>query len=138
MVAFLQLSIVVVELLHSIVREVNHWLVNAFLTQSKLIGRGPYIAFFEEEAALIMRDQNPKANVKLPLIYEERLLDVLLDHEYFRSYVGCQIKILLAALIFNTISSESCSGFHPVTFLMLFVLSDSSDGLVGKVSDLSS
>ena len=85
-----------------------------------------------------MGDKNPKADVKLPLIHEEGLLDVLLDHEYLRSHVGCQIEALLAALIVRAISSESCAGLCLVAFVMLLVLSDGSDGLVGKVSNLSS
>lgn len=42
------------------------------------------VALFEQKAIMILGHQDPKPDVELPIRYEHRLLDILLDHKQLR------------------------------------------------------
>ena len=43
-----------------------------------------------------MGDQDPQSDIELPLLYEQRLLQVLLDHERLRLYFLVYLEDILA------------------------------------------
>ena len=57
LVAFLQLSIVLVKLLNSIIGEVNHRLIDG--VESELVRRCSNVSFLEQVASIIKRYQHP-------------------------------------------------------------------------------
>jgi len=71
----------------------HEWLVYALLAQGELVGGHAQVAFLEVVAANVRGvdsvDEDPEPDVKLPLIYEERSLDVLLYHKHVSLDIFC-------------------------------------------------
>jgi hypothetical protein len=86
LVSFFVLAVVLVQTLHSIVGKMDQRLVDALLSQLELVAAGANVAFFEEVALDVLEVdhvyQHPKTDVELPVINQERSLDVLLYHVY--------------------------------------------------------
>jgi len=89
LIAFLQLPVVRVELLHCIVCEVDKGLV--YLLKAELVRACSDVSFREEVAALISEIdhvyKDPESDVELPAVYQQRLLNVLLNYENFRFHI---------------------------------------------------
>jgi hypothetical protein len=47
----------------------------------ELTGGGPQVALLENVQLMVLVDQNPDPDVKLPIVEQERPLDVFLDDE---------------------------------------------------------
>ena len=80
------LSIILIILLHSIVGQVYKRLVDTLLAERELMAACSYVALFEQVALLILKVatvyQDPKSYIKLSLVYEQWLLDILLNHKH--------------------------------------------------------
>lgn len=86
LIAFFMLSIILIILLHSIVGQVYKRLVDTLLAERELMAACSYVALFEQVALLILKVatvyQDPKSYIKLSLVYEQWLLDILLNHKH--------------------------------------------------------
>lgn len=69
LVALLKLAVVFINLLNGVVRQVDEWVVEVTLLQSKRVRRCPDVAFFEDEGSHVVRDQDPKSDVELAIVY---------------------------------------------------------------------
>lgn len=91
LVSFFEFAVVLSLLLHCVVGQVDHWLVDAFLSQTELVRTGANIAFLEQIALLVAIlgeiDHNPQSDVELAFIDEQWSFDVLLNHKHFRLHV---------------------------------------------------
>ena len=72
--------------LDSVVRQVDKQVI--LVPQSVFLTRESAVSLPEVEALVLVRDQHPKSNVKLPLADEQGLLYVLLHHEDVRLHIA--------------------------------------------------
>jgi hypothetical protein len=98
-VAFLALAVVLVVLLDRIVCQVHEGLVDGLLADGEWVRTHSYVAFLEEVALRVLEvdhvAKHPEPYVELPLVNQERPLDVLLEDEDLGLDVGRQVRGLL-------------------------------------------
>lgn len=82
LVGVFELAVVGGVLLDGVVGEVDEVVVD--VVGGEGLGRGADVALLEEVDVHRFRQQRPHADVELPVVYQERLLNVLLDHERTR------------------------------------------------------
>jgi hypothetical protein len=81
LVAVLKGAIVLCVFLHCVVSQVYELVVRVVGVDIELGAARPQVALFEEEDAAFVVDEDPHADIKLPLIHQERHLDIFLDDE---------------------------------------------------------
>ena len=86
LVSLFKLSIVLPLLLHCVVCQVDHGLVDELLSQAEPMGACANITFFEQVAAhvadLSQVDHHPQPDVELSLIDQQGSFYILLDDEH--------------------------------------------------------
>jgi hypothetical protein len=59
----------------------------------------PYVTLLEKEAPLILCNEDPKSDIKFPLVNQQRFFNIFLNNEYLRfDFVGLTLVRLLIIL----------------------------------------
>jgi hypothetical protein len=85
-------------LLNSVVREMHILIIGVVGVDGELRRRRSEVAFGEEVEGGVIVDEDPDSDVELPLVYQERLLDVLLQDERVVLYLILPLLLLLRLL----------------------------------------
>ena len=81
MVTILEVTIVLRMLLHCVIRQVYECVVYILEVNTELCRRSSQISLLKEEEFMVLIKQDPDSNVKFSLVYQEGLLDILLNDE---------------------------------------------------------
>ena len=81
MVTILEVTIVLRMLLHCVIRQVYECVVYILEVNTEFCRRSSQISLLKEEELMVLIKQDPDSNVKFSLVYQERLLDILLNDE---------------------------------------------------------
>ena len=106
--------------LHSVIRQMHSRIINILRVYAILTARRPYISLFKHKYILVLIKQYPYPNVKLPIAYKQRPLNILLYYKVIMLNLECaafrRMGLLLAFLYLNRQLLQLVLVFHDLVW----------------------